>query len=223
MSTLQSPRVSTLLTRLFAEAASADAALRAEIGKLSPAERAAFMGRAQTDYRGFYGDAKAMFLPVSPETGRMLYLLARATRARSIVEYGTSFGLSTIHLAAALRDNGGGRVIGSEFEPSKVTRARAHLDEAGLGDLVEIREGDALETLARDLPETIDLVLLDGAKVLYPKILALLEPRLAPGALVVADNADDSPAYLAHVRDAANGYVSVPFAHDVELSARFGS
>jgi predicted O-methyltransferase YrrM len=63
-------------------------------------------------------------------------------------------------------------------------------------------------------------VLLDGAKVLYPKILALLEPRLAKGALVIADNADHSPAFLAHVRDIAKGYLSVPFADDVEVSIR---
>jgi predicted O-methyltransferase YrrM len=169
-----SPPVSALLTRLFAEADAADGALRTELAKLSPDERAAFMRRAQTDYRGFYGDARAMYLPVSPETARALYLLARATKARSIVEYGTSFGLSTIHLAAAVRDNGGGRILGSELEPSKIARARAHLAEAGLGELVEIREGDALETLSRDLPEAIDLVLLDGAKILYPKVLALL-------------------------------------------------
>src|ERR1700710_142603 len=109
MSTLTSPPVSALLTRLFAEAATADGALHAEFGTRSPEDRAVFMRRAQTDYRGFYGDVRAMFLPVSPETGRMLYLLARATRARSVVEFGTSFGLSTIHLAAAVKDNGGGR------------------------------------------------------------------------------------------------------------------
>ena len=222
MNTLTSPPVSGLLTRLFAEAAVADGALMAELGRLPAEERAVFMHRAQTDYRSFYGDAKAMFMPISPETGRMLYLLARATRARSIVEYGTSFGLSTIHLAAAVRDNGGGLVLGSDFVPSKVARARAHLAEAGLSDLVEIREGDALETLARDLPEVVDLVLLDGAKLLYPRILALLEPRLAPGALVVADNADDSPDYLAQVRDPANGYVSMPFTREVEISSRVG-
>jgi predicted O-methyltransferase YrrM len=220
MNTLTSPRVADLIARLFVEADAADGALRAELGARSPEDRAAFMRRAQTDYRGFYGDAKAMFLPVSPSTGKMLYMLARATKARSIVEYGTSFGLSTIHLAAALRDNGGGTLIGSEFEASKVAKARAHLEEAGLADLVDVREGDALETLARDLPPGIDLILLDGAKILYPKILALLEPRLAAGALVVADNADDSPAYLAHVRAASSGYLSVPFADDVELSAR---
>lgn len=85
------------------------------------------------------------------------------------MEFGTSFGVSTLHLAAALRDNGGGRVISTEFEPTKVARARANLCAAGLHDLVEIRVGDALETLARDLPEEIDLVLLDGAKKPLPE------------------------------------------------------
>jgi predicted O-methyltransferase YrrM len=157
---------------------------------------------------------------VSPETGILLYMLARATGARAIVEFGTSFGVSTLHLAAALRDNGGGRLIGTEFEPSKVVHARENLAAAGLSDLVEIREGDALETLARDLPDTIDLVLLDGAKPLYPRILSLIESRLREGALIVADNADWCPDYLARVRSPAGGYLSVPFAADVELSMK---
>jgi predicted O-methyltransferase YrrM len=125
-----------------------------------------------------------------------------------------------MHLAAALRDNGGGRLIGTELERTKVAQARANISVAGLDDLVEIRAGDALETLAADLPETIDLVLLDGAKGLYPQVLSLLEPRMRPGTLVVADNADWSPEYLARVRRPAGGYVSVPFAADVELSMK---
>jgi predicted O-methyltransferase YrrM len=141
-------------------------------------------------------------------------------RARSIVEFGTSFGISTLHLAAALRDNGGGRLITSEFEPSKVAKARDHLTAGGLIDLVEIREGDALQTLSVDLPDTIDLLLLDGAKSLYPDILDLVESRLKPGAIVIADNADFSPEYLARVRSPANGYMSTPFAEEVELSVR---
>jgi predicted O-methyltransferase YrrM len=149
-------------------------------------------------------------------------MLARSVRAKSIVEFGTSFGISTLHLAAALRDNGGGLLIGSEFEPSKIARARENLAAGHLSDFVEIREGDALETLARDLPETIDLVLLDGAKSLYPRILMLLEDRLRSGARIVADNADASPDYLARVRSPTNGYVSVAFAEDVELSMRLG-
>jgi predicted O-methyltransferase YrrM len=147
-------------------------------------------------------------------------MLARSSRARTIVEFGTSFGISTLHLAAALRDNGGGRLITSEFEPSKLVRARANLTAAGLIDLVEIREGDALETLSTDLPETIDLLFLDGAKALYRDILELVEDRLRPGALIVADNADLCPEYLARVRSPAAGYLSTPFEEDIELSMR---
>jgi predicted O-methyltransferase YrrM len=139
-----------------------------------------------------YSPALAANVPlaVSRETGALLYMLTRSCDARTIVEFGTSFGISTLHLAAALRDNGGGRLITSEFEPSKVARARDNLTAGGLIDLVEIREGDALQTLSVDLPETIDLLLLDGAKALYPEILNLVEGRLRPGAFIVADNAD---------------------------------
>jgi predicted O-methyltransferase YrrM len=91
-----------------------------------------------------------------------------------------------------------------------------------VSDLVEIRVGDALKTLSSDLPETIDLLLLDGAKALYPDILGLVESRLRPGAIIVADNADYSPEYLARVRSAANGYLSTPFGGDVEVSMRLG-
>jgi len=85
---------------------------------------------------------------------------------------------------------------------------------------VEIREGDALQTLSGDLPETIDLLLLDGAKSLYPEILTLVESRLRPGAFILADDADHSPEYLARVRSPANGYQSTPFAEDIELTIR---
>jgi predicted O-methyltransferase YrrM len=217
MNTLTTFPVAPLLDRLFAQADATSPALAG----ISPAERARLM-RSRTEYLEFYGRLKDFWLPVSRDTGALLYMLARSSNARTIVEFGTSFGISTVYLAAALRDNGGGRLITSEFEPSKVARARQHLTEAGLIDLVEIREGDALRTLGVDLPETIDLLLLDGAKALYGDILGLVESRLAPGALVVADNADDSPDYLAHVRAPANGYLSVPFAEDVELSMRLG-
>ncbi|MFO0660516.1 MAG: class I SAM-dependent methyltransferase [Polyangiaceae bacterium] len=220
MSTLHSHPVSTIIERLFSEADAVDSKMRERLSQMSPDERDALMAAARTDYRAFYGAAKDMFLPVSRETGVLLYMLARATRARSVVEYGTSFGLSTLFLAAAIKDNGGGLVIGSEFEPSKVTKARAHLCEAGLENWVEIREGDALSTLSRDLPETIDLVLLDGAKVLYSKILDLLEPKLADGALIVADNVDQCPDYVARVRAPGGMYVSVQFSKEVELSQR---
>ena len=209
MSTLNAPALSALINRLFTEA---DAAENGRWPSMRATDR--------SDYLKYYGLLKDQPLAVSRDTGTLLYMLARAIGARSIVEFGTSFGISTLHLAAALRDNGGGRLIGSEFEPSKIKRARENLTAGGLSDLVEIREGDALQTLARDLPDTIDFVLLDGAKALYPPVLSLLEERLRDGALIVADNADDSPEYLARVRSANSGYLSVPFGEDVELSMR---
>lgn len=216
--TLNTPRVAGLLARMFSEAEASDAQRRRVFASMRPDEHARRTSEAYADYRDLYGREKEHYLAVSPETARLLYMLARAIGARAIVEFGTSFGVSTIHLAAALRDNGGGRLIGSELEPTKVVRARANLLEAGLADLVEIREGDALETLARDLPDTIDLVLFDGHKPLYPHVLDLVMPRLRTGACLVADNANASPAYLARVRSPGGRFLSVPFANDVELS-----
>jgi predicted O-methyltransferase YrrM len=127
------------------------------------------------------------YIPVSREQGEFLYLTARAIGARNVVEFGTSFGVSTLYLAAAVRDEGGGQVIGSEILASKARVARANLAEAGLADHADVRLGDALETL-RDLPEPVDLVLLDGWKDLYLPVLDLVQPRLRPGAVVLADN-----------------------------------
>jgi predicted O-methyltransferase YrrM len=219
MTTLTTAPLTPLLTRLFEEADATSPTTSPALAGLSAEERARLM-QSKTDYLEFYGRLKDLPLPISRETGRLLYMLARSSRARTIIEFGTSFGISTLHLAAALRDNGGGRLITTEFESSKVARARDNLSAGGLLDLVEIREGDALTTLSVDLPETIDLVLLDGAKSLYPEILSLVEGRLKAGALIVADNADYSPDYLARVRPPAEGYISIPFAEDVELSMR---
>ncbi|TPJ35280.1 O-methyltransferase [Mesorhizobium sp. B2-6-5] len=218
MTTLTGTPLAPLLARLFEEA---DAATSPAMARYSHEERARLLN-SKTEYREFYGSIKDLWLAVSPETGTLLYMLARSTGARIIVEFGTSFGISTLYLAAALRDNGGGRLITTEFESSKVMRAKANLREGGLIDLVEIREGDALETLSADLPETIDLLLLDGAKALYPEIVGLVESRLRPGALVIADNADFAPDYLQRMRSPAGGYISTPFGDEVELSMRLG-
>ena len=221
MTTMTSTPLASLLDHLFEQADAASPETRATFADLSAEERARLM-RSRTNYIDLYGRLKNDPLAISRETGALLYMLARSGRARTIVEFGMSFGISTLHLAAALRDNGGGRLITSEFEPSKVARARENLTAGGLIDLVEIREGDALQTLSVDLPETVDLLLLDGAKALYPDILDLVERRLRPGAFVVADNAGYSPDYLARVRAPASGYLSTPFAADVELSMRIG-
>jgi predicted O-methyltransferase YrrM len=218
MTTLTTVPLAPLLDRLFKEADEASPSESPAVADLLQ-DRDRLM-LSKTDYVDFYSRLKDFPLAVSRQTGVLLYMLARGCRARNIVEFGTSFGISTLYLAAALRDNGGGRLITSEFEPSKVARARANLTAAGLIDLVEFREGDALETLSVALPEKVDLVLLDGAKSLYSEILDLVESRLRPGAFVVADNTDYSPEYMARVCSPEKGYLSLSFADDVEVSMR---
>lgn len=153
-----------------------------------------------------------LYVPVSPKQGDFLYLVARSLGATRVVEFGTSFGISTIYLAAAVRDNGGGVVIGSELEPGKVVTARRNLEEAGLGGLAEVREGDARETL-RDPGGSVDLVFLDGFKGLYLPVLKMLAPHLRRGGAAVADNIftfrKALAPYVAHVRDPASGFHSV--------------
>lgn len=224
MNTLLTAPVAPLLDRLFAEAEAASPSTMPSVADYwngLTSEDKTRLVRSRTDYLDFYGRMKDIPLAVSRETGTLLYMLARNAGATSIVEFGTSFGLSTIFFASALHDNGGGKIVTSEFEPSKVARAKAHLTEAGLAHLVEFREGDALHTLAAGLPDSIDLLLLDGAKALYQDVLDLVESRLRPGALVIADNADFCPPYLERVRSGC-GYLSVPCGDDVELSMRLG-
>jgi predicted O-methyltransferase YrrM len=141
-------------------------------------------------------------------------MLARARKATRIVEFGTSMGISTIYLAAALRDNGGGLVIGSEFVPSKVNRARENLALAGLADRVDIREGDAMETL-KDVGSKVGLLLIDGAFSRYLPVLKLLEPLLNPAAVVLAENAFHK-AYLDYVRDPVHWYISMALTKSEE-------
>ena len=107
--------------------------------------------------------------------------------------------IETIYLAAALRDKGGGRI------------------EAGLIDLVAIREGDALQTLADGLPESFDLVLLDGAKGLYADILKLAEASLHPGSLVLADDAHHCPDYVLSMRSDTLKCLSIAVAGNLEM------
>ena len=191
-------------TEVMAELEAAGTTLEQMIAEKLAEERA--------DYRKIYRDRADNFLAVSPAYGRFLYAIARACKATRIVEFGTSMGISTIYLAAALRDNGGGTLVGTELESAKVTRARANLDAAGLADLVDIREGDALETL-RDVGGTVDLLLIDGAFTLYLPVLKLVEPSLKTGAVVLGENAFD-PGYLDYVRNPANGYLSQPLPVD---------
>jgi len=152
---------------------------------------------------------RTSYLSIGPRMGRFLYNTARAVGARNIVEFGTSFGISTMYLAAAAEDTGG-RVTGSEFHPNKAEKARTNLADAGLADRAAIRVGDARETLA-DLEGPVDLLFLDGAKDLYIDILKMLEDRLRPGAAVICDNADHLPqdeGFLPYVGDTNPRYLT---------------
>lgn len=215
-STLEDPRVVSALARMFRHAEQDEATSRRV--------RAAWpQGSAPLDPQE-QADAKAeVYMPISAQGGRLLYNLIRATRPATVVEFGTSFGISTLHLAAAVRDNGTGRVISTELSAAKVAAARRTFAETGLDDLVTVLEGDARDTLAA-LAGSADFVLLDGWKDLCLPVLRLLEPRLAPGTLVVADDVDleDLAPYLDYVRDARNGYQSVTFPVEdgMEISCR---
>ena len=219
MNTLRSGRVAQILDKLHRDAEAEDRkrfdATKADIEASNTTVEqvvAENLARERAEYRAIYRDYADNFLNVSPAYGRFLYTIARARKAKRIVEFGTSMGISTIYLATALRDNGGGHLIGSELEPTKVARARVNLEAAGLADLVDIREGDALETL-RDVGGEVDLLLNDGAFALYLPVLKLVEPRLTHGAVVLGENAFE-PSYLDYVRNPENGYISQPLPID---------
>jgi predicted O-methyltransferase YrrM len=216
---LANPAVRRVLDRLFAAADEGDDAKLAEIA----ARHGAVTGSGTALERAeLFG---SLYIPVSPECGRLLYALIRTGRPQTVVEFGTSFGIATIHLAAAVRDNGAGRVISTELNAAKAQRAREHLAEAGLADVVEVMTGDALQTLA-GVAAPIGFALLDGWKELYLDMLRVIEPQLSPGAMVAADDTDSFAKvlapYLGYVRDEANGYVSVafPIGDGVEVSCR---
>ncbi|OBK14198.1 O-methyltransferase [Mycobacterium asiaticum] len=213
--TLQDPRVTSALDRMYAAAQDQMALLRDRQGEFARPMTVQERTEAMSEF----------YIPVTPDAGRLLYALVRATRPETIVEFGMSFGISAIHLAAGVRDNGTGRVITTELSEAKIAAARRTFAETGLDDVITILEGDALVTLA-ELNKPVGFVLLDGWKDLYLPVIRLIEPKLSPGALVIADNteATDTRSYLDHVRDPGNGYVSFNFparaSDSMELSCR---
>jgi|ERR1700678_813105 predicted O-methyltransferase YrrM len=206
---LREPKVEAILTRMF-EQADLDETRRVPVtGPLTAQERA---------------DALAeVYLPISADGGRLLYSLVRAAQPEIVVEFGMSFGISTLFLAAAVRDNGTGHVFTTELSAAKVAAAKATFGEAGLDGVITVLEGDARETLA-GLSGAVGFVLLDGWKDLCLPVLRVLEPRLLPGTLVIGDdvNLESLAPYLAYVRDPANGYESVTFPVEdgMEVSCR---
>lgn len=218
-STLRSPAVQRVLSALAERARSED----------PPAVARMRAHEQQLGHRVYGRERGALYglapLAITPEVGELLYILALARRPGTIVEFGASLGYSTIHLAAAARDLGAARVISTELEPDKARLARQNLAEAGLADLVDLREGDALHTLT-DVGE-VDLLFLDGWNNLYGTVLELLEPRLPAGALVIADLSAGDPEqdpFRERMSDPAGGYatVEVPLDAGVVVSVRTG-
>jgi predicted O-methyltransferase YrrM len=215
--TLQDPKVSTVLDRMYTEAKSQMSRLRERHGDFDRPMSAQERADAMSEF----------YIPVTPEAGRLLYSLVRATRPTTVVEFGMSFGISAVHLAAAVRDNGTGRVVTTELSTTKIAAAKQTFADTGLADVITVLEGDALSTLT-GLEGPVEFVLLDGWKDLYLPVIELLEPRLSTGALVVADNASaaDLQPYLDRVRNPDNGYVSFNFlvreSDSMEISCRAG-
>jgi predicted O-methyltransferase YrrM len=152
---------------------------------------------------------------VGPDTGKLLHLLVTGARAKTILELGTSYGYSTVWLADAARATSG-RVHSLE-----------RLARAGLADYVEFHVGSALDLLPR-LAGPFDFVLVDLWKNLYCPCLELFHPKLAPGALVVADNMlqpatarADAMAYQELVRRKGDmDSVMLPIGSGIELSRK---
>ena len=132
-------------------------------------------------------DMRHTYIAISRQQGAYIYDLLVKRKAKNIVEFGTSFGISTLYLGAAAKVNEG-KVITTEILTNKCKVAQQNFEDAGLQDFIELREGDALETL-KDTPSEIDFLLLDGWNDLYLPLLKLLEPRLKKGALIYTDNA----------------------------------
>jgi predicted O-methyltransferase YrrM len=223
-SSLSAPEVARTLERLHASARRD----MLRIALVAPLVVPDFFGFRRVDDARLSRLMRSTFLPVSRSQGRLLYLVARSIDARRIVEFGTSFGISTIYMAAAAKDNGGGVVVGTELDASKHAKARQHLREAGLDAFADVRLGDALETL-RDVEAPVDMVLLDGWKDSYLPVLKLLEPKLRPRAVVLADNIFTFKKalrpYVEYVQSAESGFVSttLDIADGFEMSVLTGS
>jgi len=163
--------------------------------------------------------------PIAPDTGRVLNILIKNAKARSILELGTSYGYSTVWLAEAARETGG-RVASLELADYKARHARDALARAGLADHVEIHVGSAVEILPK-LAGPYDFVLIDLWKELYVTCLDLVYPKLAHGAFVAADNMiypeisrADAANYQRHIRRLEFDSVLLPIGSGVELSRR---
>ncbi len=222
-SPLNDPKLEALLDRLHAQS---DTEVDATDAYFAQRERDGTL-----DYENYCDDDMHRFLSdkmvaLDRDKAEFCYQLCRSLRATRVVEAGTSFGVSTLYLAAAVRDNQveNGVVIGTEHEPSKVEIARENFWEAGLSEFIELREGDLRQTL-QDVGGPVDFMLVDIWDVALPA-LERVSPSLRPGAIVVCDNttvaADEYRDYFEYVNDPSNRFrtMTVPFQGGFELTVR---
>jgi predicted O-methyltransferase YrrM len=219
-------RIEALLDRLYAQSASQNEALasyfsaRAEEGSLDWKALDARTNQFLSD----------KLVALDREKAEFCYQICRALRAKRVVEAGTSFGVSTLFLAAAVRDNmrddgGAGIVIGTEYEPEKARAARANFAEAGLSDLIDVREGDLRKTLA-GVGGPIDFMLVDIWTPMARPALELVAPFLRAGAVVISDNTaqfrEAYRDYFEFLNDPANGLstMTLPFEGGLEFTVR---
>ena len=220
---LNDPNLEDLLDRLQAESDAKVDETDAYFAKRAEENR--------LDNKDFYDDEMHHFLSnklvaLDRDKAEFCYQLCRSLRATRVVEAGTSFGVSTLYLAAAVRDNQveNGVVIGTEYEPKKVEIARANFREAGLSELIELREGDLRQTL-QDVGGPVDFMLVDIWEVALPA-LERVSSSLRPGAIVVCDNTaeeiDEYRDYFEFVNDPRNRFrtMTVPFEGGFELTVR---
>ena len=223
-SPLHDPVLEGLLGRLHAqsdEQVAETSAFTAEQRRLSGRDRS---------QRGFDDNMRRFFadklVALDRDKATFCYQVCRALGARRVVEAGTSHGVSTLYLAAAVRDNGhdDGVVIATEYEPSKAEVARANFEEAGLAPWIELREGDLRETLV-DCGGPVDFLLVDIWHVALDA-LELVAPALRPGAVVVTDNtiasAQGYEPYFEFLNDPANKLrtMTLPFTGGLEFTVR---
>jgi predicted O-methyltransferase YrrM len=221
LSVIHDPELERLLAALHARSDAQAALLRRH--EATRAEGAL----TEDEIRDFRRDK---LVALDRDKAEFCYQLCRATDARRIVEIGTSFGVSTLYLAAAVRDNvraagGDGVVIGTEYEPNKASAARAHFEQAGLSRFIELREGDLRETLLQ-IGGPVDFMLVDIWIAMARPALELVAPHLKPGAIVVCDNTEryrrEYADYFAFLENPANGFrtMTLPFDGGLELSVR---
>jgi predicted O-methyltransferase YrrM len=215
---LSDPNLQALVDRLQAQSVAQEAATNAYFGERARKGDLSWDG-LDADANRFMADKMVALEPVKAE---LCHLLCRALRASRVVEVGTSFGVSTLYLADAVRANGGGVVIGTEYEPAKAARARANFAAGGLAEVIDLREGDLRETL-KVIEGPVDFVLMDIWTEMARPAIELIGPHLRPGALVVCDNTSQfRHAYrdfLAYVDDPANrlSALTLPYPGGLEL------